>query len=117
MEAFRKLNWRILSGAEALDVVSDYTTLVLADPTAEVYNCYGLDFGDMLDISVRNMCEAYRRLYLNSKRLDMQLLGIYYMDLAQAREFLRTTSSRSFCCGGHSLTQVAWFHFVLWSCS
>ena len=103
----RSLNWKLLSGRQCLEIVLDYTTLLTAGEECCVYASTGIVYSDMFPLSIRAMCEAYRRLFPPGRMLMRSMLGIYYMDLDDAAAFIRDARVKhAMCCAGDNLTKA-----------
>jgi hypothetical protein len=101
-------NWAILSGAAAQEAIKEYTGLLTTPNGHGIYADLPIQSEDLFEMSLRCVCEAYRRLYMISKRDDIQTLEIGFMNNAEASAKIHEMSSKPACCSSHSLTLVLW---------
>ena len=102
----RRMNWSLLSGQKGLEVVKDFTTLLMAPPENDILQACRLTFADALPHVFPAMCDAWRRLWLPAQRKKTQLLGVGLMTIAEATAYLQELAGMPTCCIGDPFVQV-----------
>ena len=105
-DELRTMNWSLFSGEKGRQAVADFTTLLLAPPSDDMYQACQVSFGDVLPHAFPAMCDTWRRMVLPSLKQKTRLLGIGRMNLEDAAQFLRELSQLSMCCAGDPFVQA-----------
>lgn len=107
MAGVQELNWRLITGARALQTVKEYCTILQTPPKSEIIRAFGIGYKEFFPHCFLTMCDTYFRLISPAKRIQIQVLGIFYVTDEEASQYLDHIG-RNFkkCCCGDPCTQV-----------
>ena len=101
-----QMNWALFSGQKGLEAVKEFTTVLLAPPSDDIYEACNITFASVLPHVFPTMCDTWRRLWLPAQKKKTQLLGVGLMTLEQATSYFKDLAKLDLCCGGDPFVQV-----------
>lgn len=102
----KQMNWELLGGAKAKNVVAEYSSVLLSPPDNVITMPFNMSLSDYFGPVFETMCDTFYRLCLNSQRLQAQILEIHFKDVSEAAERLKEIAKLPKCCTGDSCTQA-----------